>query len=95
MAPQTLLRNEYSHESDIWAIGITFYEMLTGEMFWSSDLDDDIKRQMNEKYITIKLTKSDKVSERARKFFSEVLVLNKKYRIKPYRFINYLKYEGK
>lgn len=25
MAPEVLIRNEYSHMSDIWSIGITFY----------------------------------------------------------------------
>lgn len=30
MAPETLRQNAYSYKVDIWAIGITFYELLTG-----------------------------------------------------------------
>ena len=29
MAPESLKRNEYSYKTDIWSIGIIFYEMLT------------------------------------------------------------------
>lgn len=30
MAPQAYMDNQYSQKSDIWALGIIFYEMLTG-----------------------------------------------------------------
>jgi len=36
MAPESLKRNEYSLESDIWALGIIFYEMLTGNTPWKA-----------------------------------------------------------
>jgi serine/threonine-protein kinase ULK/ATG1 len=30
MAPESLRRNEYTLKTDIWSLGIIFYEMLTG-----------------------------------------------------------------
>ena len=36
MAPETLINNEYSHKSVIWAIGVVFIEMLTGKLPWKA-----------------------------------------------------------
>lgn len=32
MSPETLVYNNYSEKSDIWALGVLFYEMLHGEL---------------------------------------------------------------
>jgi serine/threonine-protein kinase ULK2 len=34
MAPESLRRNEYTLKTDIWALGVIFFEMLTGETPW-------------------------------------------------------------
>ena len=34
MAPESLKRNEYSFKTDIWAMGVIFYEMLTCDTPW-------------------------------------------------------------
>ncbi len=36
MAPESLKKNEYSLKTDIWALGIIYYEMLTGETPWKA-----------------------------------------------------------
>lgn len=36
MPPESLVRNIYSAKTDIFAIGIIFYEMLTGTTPWHS-----------------------------------------------------------
>lgn len=36
MAPEALKKNQYSYMSDIWAIGMIFYEMLTGLNPWKN-----------------------------------------------------------
>lgn len=33
MSPEAYLENLYTEKSDIWSIGITFYEMVTGTTF--------------------------------------------------------------
>ena len=32
MSPEAYLESSYSHKSDIWALGVIFHEMLTGEV---------------------------------------------------------------
>jgi serine/threonine protein kinase len=34
MAPESLKKNEYSFKTDIWSIGVIFYEMLTNDTPW-------------------------------------------------------------
>ena len=36
MAPEVLSSSDYSPKSDIWALGIIFYQMLNGKLPWQS-----------------------------------------------------------
>ena len=36
MPPEALNDNKYSYKSDIWAIGVIFYELLTGRTPWKA-----------------------------------------------------------
>ena len=36
MAPESLKKNEYSYKTDIWSVGVIFFELLTGETPWKS-----------------------------------------------------------
>lgn len=36
MPPEALNENKYSYKSDIWALGVIFYEMLTGRTPWKA-----------------------------------------------------------
>lgn len=40
MSPETLFRNTYTKESDIWAIGVIFYEILQGRPPWDVCTED-------------------------------------------------------
>jgi serine/threonine protein kinase len=31
MAPETIMYNQYSEKSDVWALGIVYYEMIHGK----------------------------------------------------------------
>ena len=34
MSPQTIMSNKYSEKSDMWSIGVLYYELLYGEVPW-------------------------------------------------------------
>jgi serine/threonine protein kinase len=34
MAPEALKRGRYSFKADVWAIGVIYYELLTGRTPW-------------------------------------------------------------
>jgi serine/threonine protein kinase len=34
MPPEALNENKYSFKSDVWALGVIYYEMLTGKTPW-------------------------------------------------------------
>lgn len=36
MPPEALVNNKYSFKSDIWALGVIFFEMLTGKAPWKA-----------------------------------------------------------
>ena len=46
MPPEALSNNRYSHKSDIWAIGVIFFEMLTGNTPWSGRTEADLKKKI-------------------------------------------------
>ena len=46
MPPEALNENIYSSKSDIWAIGIIFYEMLTGKTPWRAKTEKDLSKML-------------------------------------------------
>lgn len=36
MAPESLKKNEYTLKTDVWALGVIFFEMLTGQTPWKA-----------------------------------------------------------
>jgi serine/threonine-protein kinase len=46
MPPEALNFNKYSHKSDVWAIGVIFYEMLTGTIPWSGRTETELKAKL-------------------------------------------------
>ena len=34
MSPESYLENKYSEKSDIWSIGVVYYQMLYGQCPW-------------------------------------------------------------
>ena len=46
MSPQSLTKNEYSFKSDIWAVGVLFYEMIFGYTPWKADTEQQLVDKM-------------------------------------------------
>ncbi|WMV34749.1 hypothetical protein MTR67_028134 [Solanum verrucosum] len=67
MAPESLLKQEYGPEVDIWALGCTVYELITGTPLWeSSNADPKFE--------------NDKLSTEAKDFLRYCLIKNPKSR---------------
>ncbi|KAJ8548327.1 hypothetical protein K7X08_030796 [Anisodus acutangulus] len=41
MAPESVLKQEYGPDTDIWALGCTVYELITGTPLWKSSNSDE------------------------------------------------------
>jgi len=46
MPPEALLYNQYSYKSDIWALGIIFYELLTGAAPWNANTEIELAEKI-------------------------------------------------
>jgi len=41
-----LNENKYSFKSDIWALGVIYYEMLTGKTPWRAKTEKELAKQL-------------------------------------------------
>lgn len=46
MAPESLKKNEYTLKTDIWALGVIFFEILTGETPWKAKNEKELIRKI-------------------------------------------------
>lgn len=46
MPLESLLDNLYSHRSDIFAVGVIFYELLTGTTPWECRLEKELIKKL-------------------------------------------------
>ena len=46
MSPEALRDSEYTYKSDIWAIGVIFFEMITGTTPWQARLEKDLLKKI-------------------------------------------------
>ena len=77
----------YSAKSDIWAIGVIFFEMLTGHTPWKAKTESDLKRQI--KAISIKSLVPGHLSRSSVDFLLKSLQLNQTLRMTADEMINY------
>ena len=46
MAPESLKKNQYTLKTDIWALGVIFFEILTGETPWKAKNEKELIRKI-------------------------------------------------
>ncbi len=71
----------YSFKSDVWAIGVIYYEMLTGKTPWRAKTESDLKRQI--KNNPIKTLFPSNISALSAEFLKRSLELNPVLRMSP------------
>lgn len=81
MPPEALNDNKYSFKSDIWAIGVIFYELLTGKTPWRAKTEKELGRQLLSVPIDRLLPKN--ISDVSAEFLKKSLAVNYDRRMNP------------
>jgi serine/threonine protein kinase len=71
----------YSFKSDVWAIGVIYFEMLTGKTPWRAKTESDLKRQI--KSNPIKALLPSNISSQSVEFLKKSLEPNPVLRMSP------------
>ena len=74
MPPEALNENKYTYKSDIWAIGIIFYELLTGRTPWKAKTEKELGKQLTAIPISKLLPKN--ISQVSAQFLERTLCSN-------------------
>ena len=53
MSPQALKHKPYTNKSDIWSLGVVFYEMLFARTPWIGNAEDELFRNINSKPLSL------------------------------------------
>lgn len=72
MSPEALKNNQYSEKSDIWAIGVTAFELLYGKVPWSAYSEKELCVKMS----TAPVNFPNGISEDAKNFIKRCLEVN-------------------
>lgn len=81
MPPEALNENKYSFKSDIWALGVIYYEMLTGKTPWRAKTEKDLARQLIS--IPIKKLLPPSISPSSENFLLRTLTVDLNDRMSP------------
>ena len=81
MPPEALNENKYSFKSDIWAIGVIFFEMLTGKTPWKAKTEKELGRMLNSVPIRKLLPKN--ISQSSENFLIRSLEIDYQARMCP------------
>lgn len=82
MPPESLKHNEYSFKSDIWALGVIFYEMLFGQTPWKANTEKELPRKMMDIPV-VKLVGKGSIGNKSLEFLMRTLAPEVKYRMSP------------
>lgn len=81
MPPEALNENKYSFKSDIWALGVIYYEMLTGKTPWRAKTEKELAKLMLS--VPIKKLLPPSISQSSENFLLRTLTLDINERMSP------------
>ena len=81
MPPEALNDNKYSFKSDIWALGVIYYEMLTGKTPWRAKTEKELGRLLLS--VPIKKLLPPSISASSEHFLKSALAVDIHARISP------------
>ncbi|KAH0666206.1 hypothetical protein KY285_027412 [Solanum tuberosum] len=73
MAPESVINTEYTSQVDIWALGCTVYELITGTPLWEDADGDDVLDKIE---FEEPKSQNSKLSNEAQNFLEKCLVKN-------------------
>lgn len=88
MPPEALNDNKYSYKSDIWAIGVIFYELLTGRTPWKAKTEKELGRQLLSVPISKLLPRG--LSSTSAEFLERTLCISYDKRMNPDELSNFM-----
>ena len=88
-APEVLLRGEYSPKSDIWALGVTLYALLSGRSPFSDEKNLQASQIKNGAYFPLTASFWGKISIEAKDLLAMMLMLDPEKRFSAMDILNH------
>jgi len=73
MAPESLKRNRFSFESDVWALGVMAYELIFGQLPYKEKVESVLYDTIMTSDIEKKLREMPRLSPHYRQFITRCL----------------------
>jgi serine/threonine protein kinase len=81
MPPEALSENKYSFKSDIWALGVIYYELLTGKTPWRAKTEKELARLLSS--VPIKKLLPPSINHSSEVFLKRSLTIDVNERMSP------------
>ena len=90
MAPEVLEGSDYNHKSDLWSIGIVFYQLIIGKPpFFAFSIGGLRKKAMENSGQNLKFKKKSHLCERVKEFLKQILEPDPEKRLTWKEFLNH------
>ncbi len=89
MAPEIILDNKYNSKSDLWSVGVVFYEMIYGKYPYSSNNIVDLMKKIKTMKVDYDISMKE-ISQECIQLMNRLLTFNPAERIEWTDFINHV-----